>query len=86
MSSKKQLALTLACANGMELDDEGTRLWATPAQVGVLVSKVSGKPVTSDAAQQLAIDAGWEDFIGDLRGSLDALCVLLDTACAMEVL
>ena len=86
MSNKKQLAITLAMANGMELSDEGTHLWATPAQAGVLISKVSNMPVKPDAAQQLALNAGWEDYAGDLYGSLDALCKLLDMACNMEEL
>lgn len=84
MSSKKQLAMTLALANGMELSTEGTHVWSTPANAGVLMSKMCGSTITPAHAQEVAINAGWVDFAGALYGSLDALMKLLDTACGME--
>lgn len=84
MSNKKRIAAALAVANGMELNTEGTHVWSTPAHASKLLSNFSGKPITPTAAQELAINAGWEDYAGELYGSLDALCQLLDTLCDME--
>ena len=84
MSDKKRIALVLAQANGMELNDEGTHLWATAEHASTLASKVAGAPITPTAARAMCLNAGWEDYAGELYGSLDALVSLLDAVCGME--
>ena len=84
MSDKKRIALVLAQANGMELNAEGTHLWATAEHASTLVSKVAGAPIAPAAARALALNAGWEDYAGELYGSLDALISLMDAACGVD--